>query len=87
MQHLTIPATLPPHLQALFAGKLRAIPLRTDDVALTPAREVPASSPLKTRTVRAVVEDMGELEVHDSPIVYADEDGEVKGMCSVDLTD
>lgn len=78
------PNTLPPHLRAILAGSVRAV--TPDTATIAAPRALPAVSPLKTRTLSAIVEDMGELETHDSPLCYVEgeEGGGYTGSLSVD---
>lgn len=75
MQANTLPDTLPPHIRAILAGRVKAI---APTGAIAQARVHAGPSPLKTRTIKGadIVDAMDELETHDCPVTWVEgEDG------------
>lgn len=69
------PSAIPAHLLRILAGSVRAAPAPLPAAA---PRALPTDSPLKTRTsLASVIDDMGDLETHDSPLaLVSDDEGE-----------
>lgn len=75
---MTIPDSLPAHLQAILTGKVRAVarahvaPARDKAPVFEPSQS--GGSPL--RSIMRTIEECEEIEVHDMPIVdNADPEG------------